>query len=160
MSIRVALDTDRPAELAVGADAILTYADLYTIELEDYLRSLAPVVAWIDRGQGDVPGVASILDIEPGSFRPGQVAGWLDRKRAARVPYLTTYCDRSDLDAVTADAGSRPHWRMVATLDGTIAIAGLSWADRPALVQCTGEAQLGFHADLSVILRDGWHPHH
>lgn len=158
--IRVMLDTDQPEQLGVGADLIATYADLFTPQLRDHLAGLAKAVIWIDRGQGDPGGIASVLDVEPGLFRPGQVPAWLDRKHFERVPYPTIYSDRADLATIAADAGSRPHWRWIATLDGNVQIDGLPWSDRPAAVQCIGAAALGFHADLSVVLRDGWHPTH
>jgi hypothetical protein len=156
--IRTMLDTDRPDQLTVGADIIISYADLWSQPIEDHLRALAKAVAWIDRGQGDPNGIASIIDIEPGTFAPGRVAGWLDRKAGQRVPYLTTYCDRAEAAAVAADAGSRVHWRIIATLDGTVMDPEWPWTDRPAATQCIAAAALGFHADLSLVLRDGWHP--
>ncbi|HEY6277150.1 MAG TPA: hypothetical protein VIX86_12555 [Streptosporangiaceae bacterium] len=152
------LDSDQPETMPAGADLIATYADLWSLDLADYLRGLCRQVVWIDRGNGDPGGIASVLDVEPGLFRPGQVPAWLDAKGFARTPFRTVYCDRADLAAVEADAGGRRFWRWVATLDGTAHLDGAAWQDRPAAIQCLPAAKLGFHADLSLVLRAGWNP--
>jgi hypothetical protein len=162
MMIRVMLDSDSLGDLPSGiAPLLATYSDLihdrHQLDLlaEHHLGS---VIVLIDRGLGDPTGLASVADVERGAMTPGHLKAWW-KARVSRVPYLTAYCDRSNLAACDAAlAGIAPrHWRWVATLDGTVAVAGMTPLLRPAVVQVAGSAMLGVHADLSLVLNKGWH---
>jgi hypothetical protein len=156
--IRTALDSDDLSVFKPPADFILTYSDL-VIDAAAFEREYPGVqVVYIDRGIGDPDDKATIIDAETGAYRTDQVAEWYDRKAAKKAAYLTYYANRSNLLAIEADIGGRHMYRWVATLDGTIVIPGFSPLRGPDLVQTTSAAQLGFHADFSLVLNPGWHP--
>lgn len=158
--VRIMLDTDNLADLDGRFELLATYSDLVpdTAALAG-LRARFPdsEIVLIDRGLGDPTGQASIADIEPGALGAGALPRWVAEKKAAGIRYLTGYCDRDNLPGVEAIARHQI-WHMVATLDGTCHIAGFTPMRGPAVVQILGEQQLGVHADLSLVLEDGWHP--
>lgn len=156
--IRTAIDSDDLTVFTYPADFILTYSDLVTDPAAFGAAHPSAQVVYIDRGLGDPGGKASIADVETGALSPADVPGWLDRKAAAGVQYLTVYMNRANRAAVDAAAGNRRPFRWVATLDGTLAIAGLTPLRAPSLVQFAGEQQTGIHADLSLVFNPGWHP--
>jgi hypothetical protein len=158
MTIRTALDSDDLSVFDPPADFILTYSDLVVDAAAFEREHPGRQVVYIDRGSGDPSNKATIIDVEPGAYRTDQVAEWYDRKTAARMAYLTYYANRSNLLAIEADIGGRHMFRWVATLDGTIVIPGFSPLRGPDLVQTTPAAQLGFHADFSLVMNPGWHP--
>jgi hypothetical protein len=130
---------------------VATYADLVTPQFIDQMGWRLVV---IDRGAGDPHGVATVADIEPGLLTVAQgeekIRQWIEEGR----PYPTAYHDRAQWAEVNAAlAGvSFAHW--VATLDGTLVPSGYYMA----AVQFAKESMLGFHADMSVVWADGWHP--
>ena len=156
--IRVALDTDQPAELPPLAGVLLTYADLMTHALLTKLQATWPDVALIDRGQGDPLQLASIADIETGALTVEQGAAKIRAWSADHRPYVTAYADRSTMPQVDAQLGGLKPFRWYATLDGTAHIGGLPAGAQPALVQCLTAADLGLHADLSLVYEDNWRP--
>lgn len=158
MAARVMYDTDQPASLQPRAAILATYADLATVTLRAELARAWPLVLWIDRGQGDPMGLATIIDIETGTHAVGDAAPWFDREHATGKKFLTVYCNRSTLPLVDAAMGARPFYRWVATLDGTTHIDGHRAGFGPAAVQNLSAAMLGFHADGSLVFEDSWHP--
>lgn len=156
--IRVMMDSSELSEVRDDVPLFATYSDL----VPDLARLEAEhphtTILLIDRGLGDPSGLASIADVETGALKISDYAGWLDRKHAAGVPYLTGYCDRANLAALDQAAGSRQHYRWVATLDGTCHIDGLEPLRSPAAVQILGAAAVGVNCDLSLVYDDTWHP--
>lgn len=160
MPIRGMLDTDNLDDLDGHAELLATYADLVTSQLQlDQLRRRFPdsELVFFDRGLGDPLDIATIADVEPLAMTIGQLPGWTARKRAAGKRYLTGYCDRNDLAAVQAIMG-HGLYHGVATLDGTCHVGGFQPLHGPAFVQILGSDHTGIHANLSLVLEDGWHP--
>lgn len=151
---RVIFDSDQPAVLVNPAKAgvlVATYADLLTPAI---IAELGPMLLVIDRGQGDPHGLATIADIEQGLLSPATGAAlirqWVSQHRA----FPTAYCDRSLRAAVASELSGVPYHEWIATLDGTCNPDG----NRPAAVQILGADKVGFHADLSIVWADNWHP--
>lgn len=161
--IRVMFDTDDLGvlrSLRGVAPFLATYSDLLPdLTAFDALQAelMPSKLLLFDRALGDPTGLASLADVEPGAMTIGQLPAWKDAKVAAGIPYPTGYCDRNDLPAVLAIVRTGL-WHMVATLDGTSYISGWQPAHGPAVIQILGEQSLGFHADMSIILEDRWHP--
>lgn len=158
MTIRVMLDTDTPTQLAVQAELLATYADLHTPQLEQLLLGRHSGVVWIDRGLGDPANVATVLDVEAHSAGATAVPSWLDRQVSLGHRGAAVYCNRSTLDQVNTEAGQRPFRHWIARLDGIATVPGFTPGRTPAAVQVMGAAALGFHADLSLVYADDWHP--
>lgn len=156
--IRVALDSDRPADVPPIGDVLLTYADLATPALHAHLAASWPDVAWIDRGLGDPMKLASITDAEPGALSAEAAAAKIRQWQQEHRPYVTAYADRSLMPQVIAQLGGIKPFRWYATLDGTAHIGGMPPGHQPALVQCLTAADLGIHADLSLVYEDNWRP--
>lgn len=147
-------DSDEPDVLLqpfLAGCRVATYADLMTPAL---VKAFGPRLIVIDRGHGDPLGLATVADIEPGllSVAAGvaKIHQWITEKR----PSPAAYHDRNDWAAVAAglQGTTARHW--VATLDATANPNN----SRPAAVQILGENHLGFHADMSIIWDDTWHP--
>lgn len=157
--IRVMYDSDRLTDIPHNAPIGASYADLVTpADMAEYAAA-GRVLVVIDRKLGDPHNLASVIDIEPGIYDPSEAPGWYDKKRQSHVPFLTTYCDRSLMGAVQAAMGnSRPHWRWITTLDGTMFVSGMPATVRPAAIQFAGENMVGLHADCSLVFENGWHP--
>jgi hypothetical protein len=155
--IRIMFDSDIIADLPRNAMAA-TYSDLIPDKATlTKLEAQFPFgLVLIDR-HGDPTGAAVILDVETGLHNVADIPGWLDKKKAEGI-IGTIYCDRSTLAAADAAAGQRHHFRHVATLDGTMHIAGFAPGKTPAAVQFATAAMLGFHCDASVVWEDQWHP--
>jgi hypothetical protein len=150
----VLFDSDEPAVLlqaSLAGARVATYADLANPTL---VKELGARCIWIDRGHGDPLGIASVVDIEPGLYTVAAGVAKVKQMIAEKRPGPAVYHDRNDWPAITsALAGAQVrHW--VATLDGTC----LPLAQRPAAVQILGAKQVGFHADLSIVWDDTWHP--
>lgn len=151
---RVLFDSDQPAVLVAPARAgvlVATYADLLTPEI---IAQLGPMLLVIDRGQGDPHGLATIADIEPGllSVADGaaKIRQWISEHRA----FPTAYHDRALWQEVHQALAGVNYHEWIATLDGTCNPNGT----RPAAVQILGADKVGFHADLSIVWDDAWHP--
>ena len=158
MTIRVMLDTDTPLMLKPLAAILATYADLIDAAQLAQLEVAWGQVVLIDRGLGDPLGKASVIDVEAHARGAAAVPGWYDAKHAAGVKHPTVYADRSTMPAVDTAAGARPISRWYATLDGTAFGPGHTPGIAPAAIQILGAAQLGYHADLSLVFEDGWNP--
>jgi hypothetical protein len=156
--IRTAIDSDDLSQLNPPATFGLVYSDLVTDAAALEREHGGKQLVYIDRGMGDPDNKASIIDVETGAYRPADVPGWYDRKTAAHVAYLTYYANRGNHLTVEAALAGRHMFRWIATLDGTIVVAGFAPLAGPDLVQTTGAAQLGLHADFSLVLNPGWHP--
>jgi hypothetical protein len=156
--IRTALDSDQLNVFTPAVNFILTYSDLVTDPAEFEHVNIDKQVIYIDRGMGDPDNKASVIDAETGAFRYDQVAGWYDKKASSHVAYLTYYCDRSGVASVEANLAGRRMYRWIATLDGTVHIAGFAPLAGPDLVQIANAAMLGIHADFSLVMNPGWHP--
>lgn len=150
----VMFDSDDPAVLLSDhckGSRVATYADLLTADL---VRQLGKRLSVIDRGQGDPLGLATIADIEPGLLTVEQgvakIRQWITEGR--HQP--TAYSDRTDWPAIVTALGPLKPFHWIATLDGTANPDG----KYPAVVQALGEAKLGFHADMSIVWDDLWHP--
>jgi hypothetical protein len=161
--IRLMLDTDQPALLLTAAfpraPIVATYADLVDAPTLGKLDAAHwDQVLLIDRGLGDLTGRASVLDVEAKARTPGDAPGWYDQQHAKGVRYLTVYCDQDNLPAVNAAMGARDFWRWIARDDGICWIPGRTPGHAPAAIQTTNSAQLGFHADLSLVFKDNWNP--
>lgn len=108
----------------------------------------------IDRALGDPHNVATVVDIEAHADTIGAARSKLITWNEQRRPFPTAYHDRASWGQVNTDLQgiSYSHW--VATLDGTLVPDGYYMA----AVQFAGEKTLGFHADMSVVWADNWHP--
>lgn len=160
MAIRVMLDSDIIDDLTGHVEWLATYSDLVhdeTAFAELKARFPNSDIILIDRGLGDPTDRASVIDIETGAHTIDDLPGWVERKKAKGVRYLTGYCDRSNLPGVLAIV-RHGLWHWVATLDGTTFIHGWNPLHGPAVVQILGADKLDVHADLSLIMEDGWHP--
>jgi hypothetical protein len=155
--IRLMFDSDVIADLPRNALAA-TYSDLIPDQAAlTKLKAEFPLgLVLIDR-HGDPTGAASVLDVETSLHTPADIPGWLDRKKTQGITG-TVYCNRSNLAACDTAAGTRQHYRWIATLDGTMRIPGFPAGKSPAAVQFANEHMLGFHCDASVIWQDQWHP--
>lgn len=156
--IRTMLDSDQPAAFVNSADFLAVYTDAVPDIAPLQAQHQHSTILLIDRGLGDPGTRATLADVEPGALTIADIPHWYDERHAAGHQYLTIYSDRNDLPAIMVALAGRPAFHWVATLDGTVHIAGFPPLQGPALVQCLGEAQLGVHADLSLVLRDDWHP--
>lgn len=160
--MRAMLDTDQPhlmltstyPRAAIGA----TYADLVDDTMLKQLEAQWPQIVLIDRGLGDKTGRASVLDIEKGTVGPADFPEWYDRQHKAGVKHLTAYANQTTMPTVQTAAGDRTFFRWYARLDGYGWIPGYTPGLRPAAIQTTPSAWLGFHADLSLVFEDDWHP--
>lgn len=152
--VGVLFDSDEPAVLLqpfLAGCRVATYADLLNPTL---VKEFGPRLIVIDRGHGDPLGLATVADIEPGLLSAAAGAAKVHQWISERRPTPAVYHDRNDWQAVSAALAGAPcrHW--VATLDGTADPLG----QRPAGVQILGADKLGFHADLSVVWDETWHP--
>jgi hypothetical protein len=147
-------DSDEPAvllSLACAGCRIATYADLVTPAI---LAAAGHRLVVIDRGSGDPHGVATVADIEPGCLTVAEGAAKIRQWIAARRPYPTAYHDRAVQGEVTAALAGERYYTWDATLDGTMRVPGVNLA----AIQIAPSAVVGFHADLSVVWDDSWHP--
>lgn len=157
---RIMYDSDQPAAIPASAPIAATYSDL----VPDLAALTALRNRWtgrplilIDRGMGDPTGQSSAIDVETGAYSPAGIPAWWDHQNAAGIPWLTIYCTRDGMAAAHAAAGDRLAWLWVATLDGTCHVTVPAGA-RLAGIQVLGAAQLGRHADLSIITDAAWQP--
>lgn len=147
-------DTDTPELLLQPEFAgcrVATYADLVTPALYKELHDRLVV---IERGMGDPMHLATVADIEPGALTVQAGADLLHAWKQQGRPSVTAYHDRSLQAAVDQATAGLGICNWVATLDGTLLPDGRS----RAVVQFAGEKMLGFHADLSIVWDDSWHP--
>jgi len=156
--IRTAMDTDNLAALDGAFPIIMTYSDLVPVPSQLQVRFPNSELVLIDRKLGDPSGQASIIDIEPGAWDVSEARSWFEAKIAARVPFLTAYSDRAELAAIDAALAGVPHFRWIATLDGTVHIPGYTPLRSPAVVQILDAAHSGAPIDISLVLEDNWHP--
>jgi hypothetical protein len=92
-------------------------------------------------------------DVEKGDMTPADVPRQLDQRQAAGLGYGGIYCDRDNLAAVEAAAGTRPHLLWIATLDGTTTgIDPVPGFGVLAVIQIFPAAMLGLPADLSIVV--------
>lgn len=148
------VDTDQPAVLAdprCNGLRVATYADLITHAM---VRQFADRLVVIDRGLGDPLGLATVADIEDGLLTVAEGADKIRHWTAQGRQYITAYHDRALWAEVTTAVAPLKPWNWVATLDGTLNPDG----KYPAAVQFAGEAQAGFHVDVSLVWQDAWHP--
>ena len=156
--IRTAFDSDVIGAVPQSADFVFLYSDAVPDLAAAQAEFPRSTVLLIDRGLGD-PGLrATLADVERFALTVADIPRWYDERHAAGRQYLTIYNSRDLLPAVIQALNGRPASHWVATLDGTVHIDGWPPLQGPALVQCLGEAQLGIHADFSLVLRDDWHP--
>lgn len=157
--IRTAIDSDRLDIIMACnglAPILLTYSDLVPVFEVLQSKLTHSKLVLIDRGLGDPSGQASVADIETGLMKPADFPGWLDKKHAAGIDDLTSYCNRSTLPEVDNAAAGKTFYRWVATLDGTCSISGFPSLRGPAAVQILPAASVGIHADLSLVFEDQW----
>lgn len=155
---RILFDSDNIDAIPLNADSIAVYADQVTKYQDLVTRWPGASINLIDRGLGDPTGRANIIDVETGARKPADIPGWYDTQNKSNIPYLTAYCNRANLDAVNAAIGSLPIWRWVATLDGTLHIAGWQPPSGPAAVQFANSSMAGFHVNVSIVWRNDWSP--
>jgi hypothetical protein len=115
---------------------------------------------------GDAARAAMWLDVERFDATVDRVPGHLDERHAAGLSMGGIYVNRSNLAAVEAAAGSRPHYLIVATLDGTIDVDPVPGVGILAAVQAFPAAMVGpnrsggINADVSVVVDKGyWEAH-
>src|ERR1035437_153641 len=94
---------------------------------------------------------ADIIDRESGDASAAYAAGWVRRRNNLGIR-PTVYCNRSSRAEVEADCAGLSYDLFIATLDGVEVM-------QPGAVatQTQGQAQLGIHADRSMV-NDTWHP--
>lgn len=151
---RLIIDSDDPAVLVLPEHAgmlVATYADLLTPSL---IAQLSPFLVVIDRGLGDPFGLATVADIEPGADSVANGAAKVRKWAQEGRPYPTAYHDRAIWGEVTTALAGVTYWSWVATLDGTLLPDGR----RTDVVQFADDKVTGFHADLSIVWNDHWHP--
>lgn len=145
---------DTTGQLPFPAPLQARYANgKYRSKLE-YVRGLV----YIDV-LGNLPNGASWLDVENGDATPQDVPRWLDE----RAPFGEggIYCNRANIGQVEEAAGDREHLLWVSTLDGTMDFTLPSGHGHLVAIQLYPQAMLGFHADLSVVVDQGyWDAHH
>lgn len=156
--IRTALDSDNLNAFTDNTDFILTYTDLVKDPREFEGAHPHQIVRYIDRGLGDPGTKATIADVERFAMKPSDLPHWWDVRHAAGKQFLTVYCDRSTLAAVNTAANGRAFNHWVATLDGTMHIAGYKPFEWPALVQIADSRMTGLSADFSLVFSPGWNP--
>lgn len=153
---RLMIDSDTPGVLLeprFGGMLVATYADIITPEL---VAQLGERLVVIDRGHGDPFNKATVADCEPGLLTVEESVARVRTWDAENRPYPTIYHDRVQWAAVNEAAKGLNVHHWVATLDGTLVPSGYYMA----VVQFAGENKLGFHADMSIVWDDGWHPQH
>lgn len=155
--LRVMLDSDRPDLADAGAELFATYSDLITDQSAYEAKHPGVIIVYIDRKLGDPGGKASVIDIEPGAWDVAAAPKWCSDKIAAGVKDVTCYVDRAELAALDGALGTIDVYRWIATLDGTVDPAGFKPLHAPAAVQCLPAADLGIHADLSIVIEPQWH---
>lgn len=111
---------------------------------------------WIDVLGGHA-AQAYWSDIETGDMVPADVPRQLDERRAAGLGAGGIYCNRSSLDDVILAADGRDFGLWLATLDGTTDPAVTLPANVTLMcVQAIPASMLGFQADLSVVVNQGY----
>lgn len=158
--IRTMFDTDVLADLDQPCHILATYSDLVPDASGIPFDATGRTLVFIDRGLGDPGGKATIWDVEGGALRVDQLPAKYDAAAARGLRYLTVYSDRSHLDAIDAVMGDRNYWSWVATLDGTLHVAGRPPLRGPAAVQFAGSQAVGLHGDMSLVFNDRWNPTH
>jgi hypothetical protein len=119
--------------------------------------------AWIDV-IGNAPDMCSVLQIDGVdqaaiNVMLAKARNWIE----ARNKYGpgTIYVNRANLPAVQRNLAGLNYWFWLATLDGTVCYSAVPGnGGKLAAVQGWGAAQVGLHADLSVILDQGWYTMH
>ncbi|SRR5258708_7701813 len=147
-------DSDEPAVLLSAACEgcrVATYADLVTPAI---IAAAGHRLVVIDRGKGDPHNVATVADIEQGCLTVMDGAAKVRQWIAAGRPFPTAYHNRSIAAQVTAAIGRGRYYTWDATLDGTMRVPGVNLT----AVQIAPASVVGFHADLSIIWDDSWHP--
>lgn len=147
-------DSDNPGVLlspACQGCRIATYADLLTPSI---VAAAGGRLIAIDRGHGDPLNRATIADIEPGLLSVAEGADKIHQWIAEKRPWPTAYHDRALSAEVSAALSGVPYSTWLATLDGTIDPPGFA----ATAVQFAGAAQVGFHADVSIVWNDAWNP--
>jgi hypothetical protein len=150
-------DSDNPGDIPLDdLAAVAGYADgRPQWKSEDWKRfegrGIVPlsIVLSADH-QGD------ILDVEGGAASPEDCPGWADRfnRPGRRAP--TIYCDRSTIDAVRREMGTRQFDLWVATLDGTKHVDGAVAVQYCGAADSTNQCRTSGHYDESVILDEDW----
>src|SRR5258708_21931957 len=147
-------DSDEPAVLLSAACEgcrVAPYADLVTPAI---IAAAGPRLVVIARGKGDPHNVATVADIEQGCLTVMDGAAKVRQWIAAGRPFPTAYHNRSIAAQVTAAIGRGRYYTWDATLDGTMRVPGVNLT----AVQIAPASGVGFHADLSIIWDDSWHP--
>lgn len=158
--IRTMFDTDVLADLNQPCHILATYSDLVPDASGIPFDVGGRTLVFIDRGLGDPGGKATVWDVEGGALRVDQLPAKYDAAHARGLRYLTVYSNRSNLDAVNGVMGDRNYWSWVATLDGTLHVAGRPPLRGPAAVQFAGAVAVGLHGDMSLVFNDRWNPTH
>ena len=157
--IRVMFDSVHPAAIPTWAPMVAGYVDgRYAWKAADWERFPHAQHVQINV-TGDPSYGGDCLDVENGDATPDHAPGWYDARHAAGVRDLAIYCNRGNLAAVNAAMGTRPFYRWVATLDGTLAIDGHPPLVSPAAVQFAGSSAVGgLPLDVSLVFEPSWHP--
>jgi len=121
--------------------------------------------AWVDV-IGDAPDACSILQIDGADQAAinamlAKARNWLEARNKHGPG--TMYVNRANLPALQAklDGLEDDYWVWLATLDGTVCYSAVPGnGGKLAAVQGWGADQIGLHADLSVILDQGWYTMH
>lgn len=148
----VMFDSDTPdllLKVSAPGQRLATYTDLLT---PAFITAAGDRLVGIDRGHGDPHGKAVVVDIERGLYTPQSGAQRIRELVAAGGRQVTAYCNRSNYAAVDQALGGLHVHHWVSTLDGTLVPAG----EHEVAVQFAGAAQLGFHADISIVWNDQW----
>lgn len=105
---------------------------------------------------GDPSQGGDVLDVENGDATVADIDPWVTARQTAGAGNLAVYCNRSNLSAVLASRTRFYVW--VATLDGTLHIAGYTPLQGPAAIQFAPAPAIGLNVDASLVFNDNWHP--
>jgi hypothetical protein len=148
---------DIPADAQMAAGY---YNGAFAFDLAAFSITFPHVPRLLIDVNGQAARQAHVRDWENGD-KAGSLEQWvIDNKQWN--PHPTVYCNRSTIQEVRQLTGSqvlaRDYWLWIATLDGTYAQSYPFAPVGVVAVQAWGQAQLGIHADRSVVFDDSWFP--
>ncbi|HEY6278035.1 MAG TPA: hypothetical protein VIX86_17075 [Streptosporangiaceae bacterium] len=153
---RVMFDSTTPGAIPPNAEIVAGYVDgSYAWPASAWSRfpNAQHVMICVtgDHTKGDC------LDVENGDATPDHAPGWIRARHAAGVKNVTIYCNRDTIPAIEAACAGLSYYKWIATLDGTLFVAGFPPLAGPAAVQFAGANLAGVNVDISLVWEDNWH---